>query len=96
MKRIKKRSTAQLSQRKSSPGSDADSVKAFGMAMDDHGNAFIAVIEKSLAKQRERVAERKAEAAKEKKEAAEKAAEKKAQQAEGKRTDGIMRHCISL
>ncbi len=62
---------------KSSLGANASRVSAFGMTFDDHGNAsFFAVVDKSLALQRERIAEQKEEKAAEKKLAAKKAAEK--------------------
>lgn len=56
---------------------NASRVSAFGMTFDDHGNAsFFAVVDQSLALQRERIAEQKEEKAAEKKLAAKKAAEK--------------------
>ena len=62
-----------LSQFKTQLGSKADSVKAFGMSFNKDGKAsFFAVVDKSLAKQRERI-EKKAE---EKKEAKKKEAKK--------------------
>lgn len=70
--------TAQVEQMKSSLGANASRVSAFGMTFDDHGNAsFFAVVDKSLALQRERIAEQKEEKAQEKKLAAKKAAEEK-------------------
>ena len=61
---------SQLNQMKDSLGSKADSVSSFGMTFDDHGNAsFFAVVDKSLASQRERIADKKEAAAKEKKKA---------------------------
>lgn len=65
--------TAQLNQVKTSLGSVASAVKSFGLKIDDGGNAsFFAVIDKSLAAQKERI-EKKAEkkAADKKKEAKE-------------------------
>ena len=52
--------TSQLSQMKDSLGSKADSVSSFGMTFDDNGNAsFFAVVDKSLAAQKERIADKK-------------------------------------
>lgn len=74
-----------LPQIKNSLGSNASSVKAFGMQVNDGGNAsFFAVVDKSLAAQRVRIkknAEKKAQEKKEtaKKEAKEAAEEKLAQ-----------------
>lgn len=51
--------TSQLSQMKDSLGSSADAVKSFGMKFNDNGTAsFFAVIDKSLAAQRERIEEK--------------------------------------
>mgnify|MGYP000161031653 CR=1 FL=1 len=56
---------SQINQMKDSLGSKADSVSSFGMTFDDHGNAsFFAVVDKSLASQRERIADKKEAAAK--------------------------------
>lgn len=79
--------TAQISQMKNSLGSSANSVRSFGMTFDDHGDAsFFAVIDKSLAAQRERIAEKKAESAKkqkaDQKKEAERAAEKRRKEKE--------------
>ncbi len=64
--------TAQVAQMKQELGSNADRVSSIGMSFDDHGNAsFFAVIDKSLAKQKERIEEKRAEAREERKEAAE-------------------------
>ena len=64
--------TAQVAQLKQELGSNADRVSSIGMSFDDHGNAsFFAVIDKSLAKQKERIEEKRAEAREERKEAAE-------------------------
>lgn len=77
--------TAQIAQMKTDLGSNADSVSSFGMTFDDHGNAsYFAVIDKSLAAQRDRITEKRAEAAKEKKAEAKKEA---AERAEEKRTE---------
>lgn len=72
----------QTQQMKKELGSNADAVTSFGMTFDDKGNAsFFAVVDKSLAAQKERITERKAEAAKEKKAEA----KKEAQEAKDKR-----------
>ena len=48
--------TGQFAQMKASLGSNANSVKTFGMKFDDYGNAsFFAVVDKSLAAQRDRI-----------------------------------------
>jgi len=81
----------QLPQIKKSLGVNAGSVKSYGMKIDDGGNAsFFAVIDKSLAMQRERIeknAEKKAEAKKHDKKVAEhkKAEEKRNEKAENKK-----------
>lgn len=73
--------TAQISQMKNSLGSSANSVRSFGMTFDDHGNAsFFAVIDKSLAAQRERITEKKAENAKKQKADQKKEAERAAEE----------------
>lgn len=70
----------QIQQMKKELGSNADSVSSFGMTFDDKGNAsYFAVIDKSLAAQKERIAEKREEAAKEKK------AEAKKEEKESKR-----------
>lgn len=62
--------TGKFAQMKSSLGSKADNVKAFGMKFDDHGNAsFFAVIDKSLAAQRERIQNKREQKAEEQKKA---------------------------
>ncbi len=67
-----------LAKFKTQLGSNASVVKAYGMQVNDGGNAsFFAVVDKSLAAQRERIAKKKVEKAADKK-AAEKKAEKKA------------------
>lgn len=77
--------TAQVAQMKSSLGANGDSVSSIGMTFDDHGNAsFFAVVDKSLAAQRERIAQKKEERAEEKKNAEKKEAAKKAEE---KRTE---------
>lgn len=78
--------TSQVNQMMQSLGKNGERVSSIGMTFDDHGNAsFFAVVDKSLAKQRERIEEKKAEAREEKKEAAEKAAEKRTK----KRKDAV-------
>lgn len=78
---ILSQATAQVEQMKNSLGANAGRVSAFGMTFDDHGHAsFFAVVDKSLALQRERIAEQKEEKAQEKKQAARKAAEKLAEE----------------
>ena len=70
----------QLNQAKKCLGSNANGVKSYGMTIDDHGNAsFFAVVDKSLAKQRDRIEQKRAERAEDKKEAAKEAAEKRAE-----------------
>ena len=66
-----------LPQLQKSLGSNASSVKAFGMQVNDGGNAsFFAVVDKSLAAQRVRIKENAEKKAKEKKETAKKEAKK--------------------
>ena len=63
--------TSQMQLMKQNLGANAGKVSSFGMTFDDHGNAsFFAVVDKSLAKQRERIATRKEENAAAKKQAA--------------------------
>lgn len=70
--------TAQVAQMKQELGSNADRVSSIGMSFDDHGNAsFFAVIDKSLAKQKERIEEKRAEAREKRKEASKEAAEER-------------------
>ncbi len=67
----------QLSQLKDSLGANASSVKTYGMQVNDGGNAsFFAVIDKSLAAQRDRI-EKKAAQKKQDQKEAKKAAEEK-------------------
>ena len=74
------KATGQFAQMKESLGSNADSVKAFGMKFDDYGNAsFFAVVDKSLAAQKDRIQQRHDHKVADKK-AAEKKAAKKEQQ----------------
>ncbi|MBO5055371.1 MAG: hypothetical protein J6C64_03315 [Lachnospiraceae bacterium] len=76
---------AGLSQFKAQLGSKASVVKSYGMQVNDGGNAsFFAVVDKSLAAQRERIAKQKVKKSAEKK-AAEKKADRKA--AEEKRAE---------
>lgn len=80
--------TSRLNQMKDSLGSKADSVSSFGMTFDDHGNAsFFAVVDKSLASQRERIADKKETVAKEKKKAQKEAQQKRTEQKKADRTD---------
>lgn len=80
--------TSQLSQMKDSLGSKADSVSSFGMNFDDNGNAsFFAVVDKSLAAQKERIADKKEAAAEEKKKAQKKTQEKRAEERKADRAD---------
>ena len=72
--------TSQLSQMKDSLGSKADSVSPFRMTFDDNGNAsFFAVVDKSLAAQKERIEE--------KKKAQKKTQEKRAEERKADRAD---------
>ena len=75
--------TSQMQLMKQNLGANAGKVSSFGMTFDDHGNAsFFAVVDKSLAKQRERIATRKEEnAAAEKKRAEENAAQRRIESA---------------
>lgn len=50
---------SRLNQMKDSLGSKADSVSSFGMTFDDHEASFFAIVDKSLASQRERIADKK-------------------------------------
>ena len=62
-------------------GTNANKVSSFGMSFDDHGNAsFFAVVDKSLAKQRERIAAKREENLKAKKQEAKKAEKRKAEE----------------
>lgn len=70
--------TSQVAQMMTQLGSNADNVSSIGMSFDDKGNAsFFAVVDKSLAKQKERIEEKRAEAREEKKEAAKEAQEER-------------------
>lgn len=72
----------QTQQMKKDLGSNAGAVTSFGMTFDDKGNAsFFAVVDKSLAAQKERITEKKAEVAEEKKAEA----KKEAKEAKNKR-----------
>ena len=72
--------TSNFEQMKTSLGSNADSVKAYGMKFDDNGNAsFFAVIDKSLVAQRDRIQMKRDQRAEEKKIADKKAAAKENQ-----------------
>ncbi|GAA4295331.1 hypothetical protein GCM10023142_32960 [Anaerocolumna aminovalerica] len=71
---------AQLSQLKSSLGSNADSVKTYGMQVNDNGTAsFFAVVDKSLAAQKKRIEKNAAKKAEEKKQSEKAAKEKRAE-----------------
>lgn len=73
--------TAQIAQMKNNLASKGESVRSVGLSFDDHGNAsFFAVIDKSLAAQRERIAEKKAETAKKQKADQKKEAERAAEE----------------
>lgn len=73
--------TNKFAQMKTSLGKNADSVKAYGMKFDDHGNAsFFAVIDKSLTAQRERIQNKREQKAEDKKNADKKAAAKEKQE----------------
>lgn len=70
--------TSQIGQMKTQLGANADNVSSIGMSFDDHGNAsFFAVVDKSLAKQREHIEEKKQAAKDEKKKAQKEAAEER-------------------
>lgn len=80
-----------LSQFKAQLGSNASAVKSYGMQINDGGNAsFFAVIDKSLAAQRERIQKKKEETAEEKKAEAKKEAKKALEEKRAqKRSDKI-------
>lgn len=70
--------TSQVAQMKAQLGANADNVSSIGMTFDDKGNAsYFAVIDKSLAKQKERIEEKREEAKEDRKEAAKKEAEER-------------------
>ena len=70
--------TTQVAQMKQELGSNANQVSSIGMSIDDHGNAsFFAVVDKSLAKQKEHIEKKRTEAREDRKEAAEEAAEER-------------------
>ncbi len=74
------KATTQFAQMRDSLGSNADSVKAFGMKFDDYGNAsFFAVVDKSLSAQKDRIQQKHDQKIADKK-AADKKAEQKAKQ----------------
>ncbi|WP_313133919.1 DUF6033 family protein [Anaerocolumna sp.] len=71
---------AQLSQLKTSLGSHAESVKTYGMQVNDNGTAsFFAVVDKSLAAQKKRIEKNSAKKAEEKKQSEKAAKEKRAE-----------------
>lgn len=80
--------TSQMQIMKQKLGANANKVSSFGMTFDDHGNASLfAVVDQSLAKQRERIAAKREENIQTKKQEAKKAEKKRAEeQAEAKRT----------
>lgn len=89
--------TMQMNQMKDSLGSDADSVRSFGMTFDDHGNAsFFAVIDKSLAAQRERLEEKHEQNVKEKKEAAKENTAKRAEEKKNEKVHGHDKDCVTV
>lgn len=68
--------TSQIGQMKTQLGANADNVSSIGMSFDDHGNAsFFAVVDKSLAMQKERIEEKREEAREERKKAQKEAAQ---------------------
>lgn len=80
--------TKQLSQIKDSLGTNAGSVKSFGMSIDDGGNAsFFAVIDKSLVAQRERISEKAKQKAEEKKKDQKAEEKKRAEEKRNEKTD---------
>lgn len=75
----------QLMQVKDSLGANASNVKTYGMKIDDGGNAsFFAVIDKSLAAQRERIQENREKKAEEQKKADKKEREERLERQRGK------------
>ncbi len=75
------KATVQFAQMKTSLGSNADSVKAFGMKFDDYGNAsFFAVVDKSLAAQKDRIQHKREQKAEDQKKAEKKAEQKEKQE----------------
>lgn len=73
--------TSQMQILKQQLGTNASKVSSFGMSFDDHGNAsFFAVVDKSLAKQRERIAAKREENIETKKQEAKKAEKKRAEE----------------
>lgn len=82
----------QMAQLKSSLGTNAAAVKTYGMQVKDGGVAsFFAVIDKSLAAQKARIAEKAAKKAEEKKEAKKAAEEKRAENRKTKREEDAKR-----
>lgn len=80
--------TAQLQQMKSSLTASGASVKGYGMQVNDGGNAsFFAVIDKSLAAQRERIEKKAEKKAEEKKKADKEAKEKRIENAKAEKKD---------
>ncbi len=80
--------TKQLTQMKESLGSNAGSVKSFGMQVDDGGNAsFFAVIDKSLIAQKERISEKAKQKAEDKKKDQKAEEKKRAEEKRNEKTD---------
>lgn len=80
--------TNQLSKMKEGLGDNASSVKGFGMQIDDGGTAtYFAVIDKSLAAQRERIAKKAEQKAEAKKKAAKEAREERIEEQRAKRKE---------
>ena len=72
--------TSKMNQMKQRLGSRAKHVRSFGMTFDDNGTASLfAVIDRSLAKQRERIADKKEKIAEDRKDAAKEAAAERAE-----------------
>lgn len=73
--------TSQVQMMKQQLGANAGKVSSIGMSFDDHGNAsFFAVVDKSLAKQRERIEAKREENREAKKQEAKKAEKKRAEE----------------
>lgn len=87
---IIRNASPQLSQLKNSLGANASAVKTYGMQVNDGGTAsFFAVIDKSLAAQKERIEKNAAKKAEEKKEAKKTAEEKRKAQKEEESEDTV-------
>lgn len=80
--------TAQLAQIKNSMGASASNVKTYGIKINDGGNAsFFAVVDKSIAAQKERIQKKAKEKAEAKKEAAKEAREERLEEARAKKDE---------